>query len=154
MKDKNVVILASARKNSDTLKAVVKAIPNDCYTLIDLLDFRVSHYNYDHSLTSNDDFQLIVDKMLQAKTITFATPVYWYSMSGLMKVFLDRFTELLSGGHKIKGKTLKGKDVYLISTGSDEELPIGFEVPFKMTAEYFEMHFKETFYYSSRIFSE
>lgn len=150
-KEANIVILGSARRDSDTWKAVTQTIPNDSYTLINLLDFRVSHYDYDHSKTSNDDFQLIIDKILKANTITFATPVYWYCMSGLMKVFLDRFTELLSGDFKVKGKAMKGKDVYLISTGSDEKIPSGFEVPFKMTSEYFDMNFKETFYYSSRI---
>jgi multimeric flavodoxin WrbA len=78
--------------------------------------------------------------MGDAETIIFATPVYWYAMSGLMKVFFDRFTELLST-HKPLGKALKGKKIYLISTGSESELPPGFETPFKLTSEYFEMNY-------------
>lgn len=37
-----------------------------------------------------DDVQTIFEKMKSADIIVFATPVYIFSMSGLMKVFLDR----------------------------------------------------------------
>lgn len=66
-------------------------------------------------------------------------------MSGTLKVFFDRLTELLST-HKPIGKSLKGKKTYLISTGTDPVLPVGFEIPFKMTSEYFEMTFENTYY--------
>lgn len=33
-------------------------------------------------------------------------------------------------------------------TGSDPELPIGFEEVFKKTAEYFDVNFKSSFYFS------
>ena len=62
-----------------------------------------------------------------------------------MKVFFDRLNELLST-HKPLGKALKGKRTYLISTGSESELPLGFETPFKLTSEYFEMNYIKAFY--------
>ena len=145
----NIVILASARGESNTLRAVKELCPVQDYELIDLRDKHVGQYDYDHSKNEGDDFQDIAEKIGLADTVIFATPVYWYSMSGLMKVFIDRFTELLST-HKPIGKALKNKKVYLISTGSEENLPPGFETPFKLTAEYFDMHFLETFYLSVR----
>jgi multimeric flavodoxin WrbA len=39
-----------------------------------------------------DDVALIFDKMRQADVLVFATPVYIFHMTGLMKVFLDRIT--------------------------------------------------------------
>ncbi len=47
----------------------------------------------------------IVDKY---DVLIFATPVYWYSMSGIMKVFFDRITDLLTIKKDI-GRKLKGK---------------------------------------------
>lgn len=39
-----------------------------------------------------DDVALIFDKMRHADVLVFATPVYIFHMTGLMKVFLDRIT--------------------------------------------------------------
>lgn len=83
--------------------------------------------------------------MLDADNIIFATPVYWYAMSGRLKTFFDRLTDLLYT-HKSIGKGLKAKKTYLIACGSDPELPEGFEVPFRRTSDYFEMSFQKSFY--------
>jgi len=143
----NLVILGSARGDSNTLAAVRKLSPVADYELIDLRQLRIAHYDYAHPNDDSDDFLGIVHKMLEAETIVFASPVYWYAMSGLMKVFFDRFSELLST-HKPLGKALKGRQTYLIATGSDPELPPGFEIPFKLTSEYFKMTYVQAFYLS------
>lgn len=39
-----------------------------------------------------DDIKLIFDKMREADILIFATPIYIFNMSGLMKTFLDRIT--------------------------------------------------------------
>jgi multimeric flavodoxin WrbA len=77
--------------------------------------------------------------------LIFATPVYWYAMSGLMKVFFDRLTELITTSKPL-GRAMKGKCCYLISCGTDAELPPGFDVPFRLTAKYFEMEFVSSHY--------
>ena len=86
--------------------------------------------------------------MIAADHIIFASPVYWYAMSGHMKVFFDRFTDLL-GTFKVKGKALEGKTTELFSTGSSPSLPEGFEIPFKLTSEYFNMSFRGSNYIST-----
>lgn len=39
-----------------------------------------------------DDVKKIFDKMRDADTLVFATPIYIFNMTGLMKIFLDRIT--------------------------------------------------------------
>ena len=141
----NIVILASARGESNTLEAVRRLCPVQDYELIDLRVKRIALYDYAHPNDASDDFLGIVQKMIDAETIVFATPVYWYAMSGLMKVFFDRFSELLST-HKPMGKALQGRTTYLISSGAESELPPGFELPFKLTSEYFKMNYVRAFY--------
>jgi multimeric flavodoxin WrbA len=141
----NIVILASARGDSNTLTAVQRLSPVPDYELIDLRSMRIAPYDYLHPQDDSDDFLRIVQKMLDSETIVFATPVYWYAMSGLMKIFFDRFSELLST-HKPMGKALKGRTTYLVSTGAERELPPGFETPFKLTSEYFKMNYAGAFY--------
>ena len=44
-----------------------------------------------------DDAGEIVEKMLHADVLVFATPVYYYEMSGQMKTLLDRANPLYTG---------------------------------------------------------
>ncbi len=64
-----------------------------------------------------------------------------------MMIFFDRLSDLISTSKPI-GRALSGKSVYLFSTGSDLELPDGFEVPFKRTSDYFEMKYVKSIYVS------
>jgi hypothetical protein len=66
-------------------------------------------------------------------------------MSAPLKIFFDRFTDLTEN-LKPHGKALAGKPVWLIATGTEAELPEGFEVPFRRTAEYFAMRYCGGFY--------
>ena len=42
---------------------------------------------------ADDDFLGVAEAMVDAEAILFATPVYWYSMSGRLKRFFDRLTD-------------------------------------------------------------
>jgi GrpB-like predicted nucleotidyltransferase (UPF0157 family) len=101
----------------------------------------VRPYQYGEAGEHSDAFPGIVEKMLGADLVVFATPVYWYAMSGPMKDFLDRFSNLLRGKHKAYGEALYGKQMRLLSTGYDDRLPFGFEVPLASTALYLGMDY-------------
>ena len=64
---------------------------------------------------------------------------------GRMKTFLDRFTDLLKI-EKEKGRKLRGKRLFLVAVSNSPELPPGFEVPFRLSAEYLGMKFGATYY--------
>jgi ribosomal-protein-alanine N-acetyltransferase len=66
-------------------------------------------------------------------------------MSGHMKVFFDRFSELLTT-RKDQGRRLRGKDVAVIACGTDPRLPEGFEAPFRQTCDYLGMRYHGAFY--------
>lgn len=105
--EKVLILVGSARSESNTLKTVdVLNYPEA--EIINLIDLNISPYKY-HDTNREDDFMQVVSKMLEADLIVFATPVYWYAMSGLMKVFFDRLTDLLSGERKVLGRRLKRK---------------------------------------------
>jgi multimeric flavodoxin WrbA len=137
-----IVILGTAREDSNTLNAVKELCPFSAYEIVDLRSLKMAPYSYS---SVEDDFLMVAKKMAAADNIVFATPVYWYAMSGSLKNFFDRLTDLLTI-HKPIGKSLKGKRTFLIATGSDVELPEGFEIPFRSTSTYFEMVFEKSFY--------
>lgn len=148
MTDKPLIILASARKNGQTKGFIKKLFFGREYKLIDLLDFHISAYDYSNHYPDTDTFLKITEELLSHKIIVFATPVYWYAMSGLLKNFFDRLTDLVTT-EKHLGRQLKGKFILLCAVGSDPELPKGFEVPFELTAKYFNMIYLDKIYYST-----
>lgn len=143
-----LVILGSARKDSDTKKHVDRIFQELLHHQIDLLDFNIHNFCYDASYPDYDDFDRLTSVLLSHQTIVFATPVYWYSMSGIIKSFFDRFTDLVTVKKEL-GRKFKGKSISFIAVGTDPTLPLGFEVPFGLTADYFDMHFLGGLYLSS-----
>lgn len=69
--------------------------------------------NSTHKCVQKDDMAEILDKMVGADVIVLATPVYFYSMDGQMKTFIDRtvprYTEI------------SNKDFYFIMTAADTQ---------------------------------
>ncbi|MEP6628241.1 MAG: NAD(P)H-dependent oxidoreductase [Ginsengibacter sp.] len=147
MKESPLIILASGRFQSDTKSFVDFVFKDVDHTIAELLNFNISPFNYSGNYPNDDEFYNLIGEIIKYKTIIFATPVYWYSMSGLMKNFFDRFTDLVTI-RKETGRKLSGKSMFLIAVGTDEKLPTGFETPFKLTAEYFDMTYKNSVYFS------
>ena len=138
---KKVIISGSSRKNGNT-NLIAKELSNtlNC-EIIYLIDYKIGHYDYEHKNQDDDFIKLISEIISKYDTLIFATPVYWYSMSGLMKVFFDRFTDLITI-QKDLGRKLRGKNmaVFTSSTGGNSEEQ--FWVPFKASAEYLGIHYK------------
>lgn len=62
----------------------------------------------------NDDVNALLPIVKNADVIVFATPVYYYSMCGQLKTFIDRLNPLY-------GQENNFKDVYLLATSADTE---------------------------------
>lgn len=61
-----------------------------------------------------DDVAHIVDEIKKADVIAFATPIYFYEMSGQMKTLLDRTNPLFIQDYKFR-------DIYLLTACADED---------------------------------
>lgn len=61
-----------------------------------------------------DDAAQIVEKMAQADVIVFATPIYYYEMSGQMKTLLDRANPLFPSDYSFRR-------IYLLTTAAEDE---------------------------------
>ena len=60
----------------------------------------------------HDDADVIAQKMLTADVIVFATPIYYYEMSGQMKTMLDRGNPLYSSDYAFR-------EIYLLAAAAD-----------------------------------
>ena len=61
-----------------------------------------------------DDAAEIISKMHDADVLVFATPIYYYEMSGQMKTLLDRANPLYDGDYKFT-------DIYMLTSAAEEE---------------------------------
>lgn len=134
---KIIIIKGSSRKNGNTQLIVNTLKEQVVATVIDLQDFEISYYDYEHK-NSEDDFVSIAEQIVAHDIIIFATPIYWYSMSAIMKTFFDRLSDLLSIRKEL-GRALKGKTMYAIACSSDATEYEGFFLPFERTTEYLDM---------------
>ncbi|MFZ0565396.1 MAG: NAD(P)H-dependent oxidoreductase [Chlamydiales bacterium] len=141
-----IIILGSSRSKGDTHTAVQMIVREIPVPIIDLNKLNISYYDYDNR-NRNDDFISLAEQMVEHSPIILATPVYWYSMSAIMKTFIDRWSDLI-GFRKDLGRRLAGKKLFLI-TSYGTILPKGFEDPFSQTCSYLEMLYGGCFYFYS-----
>ena len=62
----------------------------------------------------NDDVNAIMAKVLEADVVAWATPIYYYEMSGQMKTLIDRMNAMYPLDYKFR-------DVYLLTTAAEDE---------------------------------
>ena len=135
-----LIILGSSRKDGDTKKVVDELVKISGWDLIDLNDYNFSYYDYEHKNLDDDYLSLMRQVIKKYDVLIFATPVYWYSMSGIMKVFFDRITDLLDE-EKDLGRKLRGKSMAALSCSSGDNLGENFWLPFSETAKYLGMDY-------------
>ena len=145
MNKKGVIIQGSSRSNGNTNKIVTFIKEKTGFDIIDLKLKNITNFDYNFKNQDDDFIPLMNEIVNKYDTIIFATPVYWYSMSGIMKNFFDRITDCLKVEKEI-GRKLRGKTMGMISCGSDSELKKGFEMPFMESANYLDMHYLGNFH--------
>lgn len=112
------------------------------WDLLDLNDYNFSYFDYKHENRNDDYLPLIKEIIEKYDTLIFATPIYWYSMSGIIKVFFDRFIDLLTVEKELRRK-LRGKKMAVISCSIGDNLGDNFWFPFSETAKYLGMKYIE-----------
>ena len=142
--NKQIIINGSLRKNGNTTELIQKIYPNSIS--IQLIDFKIELYNYDEIYTEKDEFLDIINQIIEFDEIVFATPVYWYSMSSLMKIFFDRLTDLI-GSQETIGRKLMGKKISVITSSIGNHLDENFFLPFIETANYLHLDYLQGTHY-------
>ena len=61
-----------------------------------------------------DDVVEIAEKVKNADTLVFVTPIYYYEMSGQMKTLLDRLNPLFPSDYKFRS-------IYMLSVAAEDE---------------------------------
>ena len=141
---KTAILLSTSREKGNTSALVSAVSEQNEVEVINLKDYNISPFDYEHK-NIGDDFVPLIEELLKYEHIAFASPVYWYSMSAPMKVFFDRLSDLLHV-KKEKGRKLRGKSCSIISTGASPEPERSFEETFINSFEYLGMQYRGMLY--------
>lgn len=129
MKTKTVlIVLGSPRKNGNSTALAKRAADGaksagaECETIC-LHEMHIKPCNAcdyclkrpGHVCILKDDMQKLYPKLVKADAIVMAGPVYWFTVSAQIKLFMDRWYALIGKN----GHALKGKKIGLILTYGD-----------------------------------
>ncbi|MFB4166820.1 flavodoxin family protein [Virgibacillus sp. JSM 102003] len=68
----------------------------------------------------DDDYNSIIDRIIPHDILVFATPIYWFGMSGTLKNFIDRWSQTMRDASYPHFKTsMASKKAYVIAVGGD-----------------------------------
>ena len=134
-----MIVLGSSRSNGNS-KMISDLLANHLSCdIVDLKTLDLQPYDYEHNYNSDDFIQLMRD-LVKVDCLIFVTPVYWYSMSGIMKNFFDRITDCLKID-KETGRKLRGMQMASVACGSEKSAVPGFFEPFRRSAGYLGMKY-------------
>ena len=74
----------------------------------------------------NDDMQILYPKVREVHAIVYASPIYWFTISAQMKLFMDRCYALGGGTDYVNEHVLAGKRIGIVLTyGGDDPFDSG-----------------------------
>ncbi|RYL92551.1 flavodoxin family protein [Sporolactobacillus sp. THM7-4] len=120
-----VAFYGSIRDKGNSERLAEIALQDLEVTKVFLRDYHIrpiSDWNQTELLKSEaDDYPALIRKQMLADVIVFITPVYWYGMSSLLKLYIDRWSETLRDpAFPDFREKMKAKEVHLITVGGDD----------------------------------
>lgn len=122
---KTIVIFGNSSKPDGSRSLADEVAREFGFQVIDLAEYEITNREF------NDPLIEVVEQIIHADTVIFATPVYCYSMSARMKLFMDRLTDLAQMDEELK-TMLRGKRGLLLCTGNERLAPGYFEESFSL----------------------
>ncbi len=123
---KNVLIITASLRpnsNSDVLAAAFAQGAKEAGNVVETVSLKGKNIGFcvgclacqkTQKCVIPDDTVALAEKVKNADVVVFAAPVYYYSVSGLLKTFLDRCNPLYPSDYKFR-------DVYFLATAADAD---------------------------------
>lgn len=121
---KILVLNGSSRDNGNTELLTKTMLAGIDYTTINLREKTIQPIDDKRHAAGgfqpiDDDFDDVITQVLQHDIIVFATPLYWYGMSGLLKNFVDRWSQALRDSRYTFKEDMAKKEAYVVIAGGD-----------------------------------
>lgn len=146
-----LVIYGAARKGGNTEQLTEQAVSGiEGVTRVYLQDKQITPIVDQRHVEGgfvdvDDDFEQVILQMMEHDKLIFATPLYWYSMSSLMKTFVDRWSQALRSTKYDFKAAMKDKETYLVVTGGPtvRKTVLSLIIQFKATCDFMGMNFAD-----------
>lgn len=139
--DNTIALFSSSRRNGNTGQFMDRMALDLNIEVVSLDNLRMSAFDYQHR-NRDDDFEPLMSRVLSHDQIIFATPIYWYSVSAAMKIFLDRLSDYLDlADLLVEGRKLRGKTAFVVCTSISDDPSTAFVEAFRETFDYLGMRF-------------
>jgi multimeric flavodoxin WrbA len=122
---KILVLNGSSRENGNTEQLTDVMLEGVSYTRINIRDFLIQpivdkRHDPAGFTKVDDDYDRIIELVRQHDVLVFATPIYWYGMSGHMKQFIDRWSQSLRDTRFSFKEEMKKKKGFVVICGGDD----------------------------------
>lgn len=107
--EKIIFMNGSPNKSGNTFRIGEEILKGINHDILQMSDYKVSQYG---QVYEDDEINKIFEKIKNVDTIVIGAPVYWYTVSGIVKTFIDRLYLLP------EAEVLKGKNLYFFAQGS------------------------------------
>ena len=136
-----IALFASSRRHGNTGRLVDRVARELGVEIVDLGSLRMTPFDYEHR-NRDDDFEPLIARVLDYDQLIFASPIYWYSVSPPLKVFLDRLSDLLDIDELLEqGRRLRGKCAFVACTSVVDEAAPPFIGALRDTFDYLGMRY-------------
>ncbi|TLS35333.1 flavodoxin family protein [Pseudalkalibacillus caeni] len=122
---KILTLLGSTRKNGNSEFLAKKIVEGTDHTIVSIAETHIEpitdkRHTEEGFSPVGDDYEELVELMQTHDIFLFATPLYWYGMSGPMKNFFDRWSQYMRDERFNLKEEFKKKKAYVVITGGKD----------------------------------
>lgn len=107
--EKIIFMNGSPNKSGNTFRIGEEVLKGVNHDILQMSDYKVYQYGQAYP---DDQINEIFKSIENVSTIVIGAPVYWYTVGGILKTFIDRLYLLP------EAEVLKGKNLYFFAQGS------------------------------------
>ena len=99
----------SPNKDGNTYHIGERLLKHVDHDVLQMSDYRISQYG---QVYEDDQIKELLNKLKDCDTLVIGSPIYWYTVGGILKTFIDRLYMLP------EAENLRGKKLYFFAQGS------------------------------------
>ena len=107
--EKILFMNSSPNRNGNTYRIGEELLKDKEHDVLQMADYRISQYG---QVFEDDEMKEVLKEIDKYDILVIGSPVYWYTVGGMLKTFIDRLYMLP------EAEALRGKKLYLFAQGS------------------------------------
>ncbi len=107
--EKILFVNSSPNRDGNTYRIGEELLKDKEHDVLQMADYKISQYG---QVFEDDEMKEVLKEIDKYDILVIGSPVYWYTVGGMLKTFIDRLYMLP------EAEALKGKKLYLFAQGS------------------------------------